>query len=314
MDIVVQADHLDEEAAAWLAGRCAVTVVASSDPAFWTALADARGLVVRTYTVVDAALLDKAPRLRVVARAGAGLDNIDVRACRDRGVEVVYTPQANTQAVVEYVIGLIAWTIRPPRPVTQALDTAQWMKLRDRLRHQRQMSDLLLGVLGMGRIGRRVAEVARAIGFGGVAYNDLVEIPPDQRFGADSLPVERLFAECDIVSIHVDGRPENRHFVGNDLIARLGPQAILVNTSRGFVVDSLSLAVFLRANPHARAVLDVHETEPFDDSYPLLGLPNARLLPHAGASTARADLQMSWVVRDVVAVLEGRRPEYPAPE
>jgi phosphoglycerate dehydrogenase-like enzyme len=127
------------------------------------------------------------------------------------------------------------------------------------------------------------------------------------------VPVEQLFADCDVISLHVDGRPANRHFVGRALIGRMKPDAVFINTSRGFVVDSLALAGFLRAHPQALALLDVHEPEPFGADYPLANLPNARLYPHAAASTRRADEEMSWVVRDVAAVLGGRRPRHPAP-
>ncbi len=93
----------------------------------------------------------------------------------------------------------------------------------------------------------------------------------------------------------------------------MNPEVVFVNTSRGFIVDSLALAAFLKGHPRALAILDVHEPEPFDATYPLLGLDNAWLTPHLAASTNRADLNMSWVVRDVAAVLEGKRPRYPAP-
>ena len=127
------------------------------------------------------------------------------------------------------------------------------------------------------------------------------------------MSAEALFAQSDVVSIHVDGRHSNRHLVSHGLVGRMRPDAIVINTSRGFVVDNVALAEFLRASTAARALLDVHEYEPFDAGNPLMGLANARLYPHLAACTKRAHLNMSWVVRDVLAVLEERRPEYPAP-
>lgn len=312
-DVVIQTEHLADEAAEWLGARCTLFACPWDDAGFTKALATAAGLVVRTYTRVDASLLDAAPQLRVVGRAGAGLDNIDVAACRARGIEVVYAPDANTQSVVEYVIGLLARVLRTPVAVTQALDRGRWTRLRGEVRLQKQMSDLTLGILGMGRIGGRLAEVASAIGFARVLFNDVVEIDADRCFGASPVTPQRLFAESDVISVHVDGRSSNRRFVGAELIGRMPPHVIFVNTSRGFVVDSLALAAFLREHPAATALLDVHDPEPFGDDYPLLGLSNALLYPHLGASTERADRNMSWVVKDVVAVLEGRAPRYPAP-
>ena len=127
------------------------------------------------------------------------------------------------------------------------------------------------------------------------------------------MPVERVFEEADVLSVHVDGRATNRGYVGGGLLDRLKPAVIFLNTSRGFVVDSLALASFLRGHPDALALLDVHDPEPFDAAYPLLGLPNAQLFPHMAASTSRADRNMSWVVRDVAAVLAGEQPAFPAP-
>ena len=311
---VLQSDHLAEEAAAWLNGQCRLVRCPHDEAGFADALVSADGLVVRTYTTVDETLLAGAPRLRVVGRCGAGLDNIDVSACRRRGIEVVYTPDANTQAVVEYVFALLADVLRPRPRLAAPLEPDRWRRIRGETVAQRQMSDLVLGILGLGRIGLRVARVAASLGFAGVRYHDIVEIPPAERAGAEPVSAEALFAESDVVSIHVDGRASNRGAVGAALLERLKPDAILVNTSRGFVVDNVALAAFLDAHPQATAVLDVHQPEPFGPDYPLLALANARLYPHLGASTKRADLNMSWgVVRDVVAVLEGRPPQHPAP-
>ena len=313
IDLVIQTEHLAEQPAAWLAQRCRLEVCATDDPRFSGFLAQAKGLVVRTYTIVDEALLDAAPALRVVGRAGAGVDNIDVAACRARNVEVVYTPEANTQAVVEYVFCLLGAVLRPPVSLAEPVDVERWKQLRAERSGQRQMSELTLGILGLGRIGSRVAEVAAAIGFERVLYNDLVEIPPARRHGALSVPVERLFTEADIVSLHIDGRSSNRHFVGRHLIGCMKPDVIMVNTSRGFVVENLALVQLLKENPDALALLDVHEQEPIESSYPLLGLANARLYPHLAAATKHAHVNMSWVVRDVLTVLDGGRPRHPAP-
>jgi phosphoglycerate dehydrogenase-like enzyme len=312
-EIVIQTERLAPEAAAWLAERCRLVVCPVNDQRFSGFLAEAKGLVVRTYTVVDEALLDKAPGLRVVGRAGVGVDNIDVAACRARDVEVVYTPDANTQAVVEYVFCLLGSILRRPVNLAEPVDAQQWRQMRADLSSPRQLSEMTLGVLGLGRIGSRMAEVARAFGLERVLYNDLLDLPPARRHGAASVPVESLFGEADIVSLHIDGRPSNREFVGRHLIGCMKPGVILVNTSRGFVVENRALAAFLRDNPQALALLDVHDPEPFDGTYPLLGFANARLYPHLAAGTRRADIDMSWVVRDVAAVLEGHCPRHPAP-
>jgi phosphoglycerate dehydrogenase-like enzyme len=273
-------------------------VAAAGSPGFEAAAPEAAGLVVRTYTRVDDALLDRLPRLRVVGRAGVGLDNVDVEACRRRGIACFNTPDANTQAVVEYVTCLLCDALRPRLFLEQPVSRARWDEIRQEVVGRRQMNELALGILGTGRIGRRVAEVARAIGFT-VRCCDLVEVPERDRHGAEQVDAATLFAESDVITVHVDGRASNAGFVGASLIGRMRPEAVFVNTSRGFVVDHAALAAWLRANPGAQALLDVHDPEPFDASNPLLGLPNAHLAPHLASRTDAAMEAMSWVVRDV---------------
>jgi D-3-phosphoglycerate dehydrogenase len=295
---VIQTEHLSPAAAAWLGERARLVVAAAGSPGFEAAAPEAAGLVVRTYTRVDDALLDRLPRLRVVGRAGVGLDNVDVEACRRRGIACFNTPDANTQAVVEYVTCLLCDALRPRLFLEQPVSRARWDEIRQEVVGRRQMNELALGILGTGRIGRRVAEVARAIGFT-VRCCDLVEVPERDRHGAEQVDAATLFAESDVITVHVDGRASNAGFVGASLIGRMRPEAVLVNTSRGFVVDHAALAAWLRANPGAQALLDVHDPEPFDASNPLLGLPNAHLAPHLASRTDAAMEAMSWVVRDV---------------
>jgi D-3-phosphoglycerate dehydrogenase len=309
--VVVVTETLAPEASRWLEERCDVRTIRHDRAGFDAALADASGLVVRTYTTVDGGLLDRAPRLRVVGRAGAGIENIDVAACRSRNIEVVYTPDANTQAVVEYVFARILDAIRPGDAVRAATDLDGWQALRDAAVAERQLDERVLGILGMGRIGRRVARAAAGLGVR-TQYHDLVEIPADERAGATPVDSETLFSTSDVITVHVDGRPGNRRLVGPASIDRMRPDVILVNTSRGFVVDNVALAAFLRRHPAARAILDVHDPEPIDAASPLLGLPGAYLSPHVAGRTRRALAGMSEVVRDVVAVLEGRAPRHPA--
>ena len=295
---VIQTEHLSPAAAAWLGERARLVVAAAGSHGFEAAAPEAAGLVVRTYTRVDDALLDRLPRLRVVGRAGVGLDNVDVEACRRRGIACFNTPDANTQAVVEYVTCLLCDALRPRLFLEQPVSRARWDEIRQEVVGRRQMSELALGILGTGRIGRRVAEVALAIGFT-VRCCDLVEVPERDRHGAEQVDAATLFAESDVITVHVDGRASNAGFVGASLIGRMRPEAVLVNTSRGFVVDHAALAAWLRANPGAQALLDVHDPEPFDASNPLLGLPNAHLAPHLASRTDAAMEAMSWVVRDV---------------
>ena len=309
--LIAVTERLAPPALAWLREQAEVLEAAPGTPAFEHASGHLAGLVVRTLTQVDESLLASLPALKVVARAGVGLDNIDLDACRRRGVIVVHTPDANTQAVVEYVLCLLCDALRPRLFLERPVDAEAWERIRGEVCGERQMDELTLGILGFGRIGSRVAQVARAIGFR-VLYTDLLAFAPSMRHGAEPVLAPELFERSDVLTLHIDGRPSNRKFVSRELIDRMRPEALLLNTCRGFVLDHAALADFLRRNAGAQALLDVHEPEPFGADHPLLGLANAHLAPHLASRTRSAMDRMSWVVRDAVAVLEGREPELPA--
>lgn len=311
--LVLYTEPLAEKAVHWLGQRCEVVQCDADDPRFGELLGPADGLIVRTYLRVDEALLERAPKLRVVGRAGIGLDTIDVEACRQRRVEVVYTPEASTSAVVDYVMALIFDAIRPREALTAAVDSAAWSTMRRELVGRRELGECTVGILGLGRIGQRLARVLRGFDCR-VRYCDLLEIPETQRHSARPVDARTLFGTCDIISLHIDGRSSNRGFVGEKLLSRLNDDVVFINTSRGMVVDAHALAEAMRARPNARAMLDVHEPEPITSDYPVLGLPNVTLLPHLASRTERGLVNMSWVVRDVAAVLTGSEPIHPAPQ
>jgi phosphoglycerate dehydrogenase-like enzyme len=310
--LVVRTEHLDPVAEAWIAERCEFLAAAPDDGAFESVATRIAGLVVRTYTDVNEALLDRLPSLKVVARAGVGVDNIDVAACRRRGIEVVHTPDANTQAVVEYVTALLCDALRPRVFVQEAIDQTAWNEIRSEICAQSQMNELSLGILGFGRIGRRIAEVAGAIGFT-VRYHDLLDIDASLRAGAEPVSLESLLEQSDVLTIHVDGRESNRGLIDAALLGVMKSDSILLNTSRGFVVNESAVADWLTRNPAAQAVLDVHANEPFTADDPLIPLPNAHLAPHLASRTTTAMANMSMVVEDLWRVLEGEQPNHPAP-
>jgi phosphoglycerate dehydrogenase-like enzyme len=312
--LVLVTEGSDAAPLAWLRGQVRVVEAGPDDPQFQSYLAQAEGMVVRTYTRVDDALLDRAPKLRVVGRGGVGLENIDVAACRRRGVEVVYTPDANTLAVGDFVFGYLLQLIRPWAPFRDAVyDPKEFKRLRNTLRG-RQLNELTIGILGMGRVGRRVGTIA-ASGFGmRVIYNDVLDIRPESLpFPATAVDKDTLYRESDVLSIHVTMLPGNENLVGREQLAMLKPDAIVINTSRGEVLDAQALADAIRAKKLAGAALDVFRPEPPAPGFPLLGLENVILTPHLAARTYTALENMSWVVRDVVAVLDGQRPAHPAP-
>ena len=305
--LVIVTEPLTAAPLAWLAERADIVHARPGDPAFDTAAPHAQALIVRTYTTVDAALLARLPRLRVVARAGFGLDNIDQHACADRAVALLSTPDANTDAVGEFVYASILDALRPRGYLDRALDPHAWDDLRADLVATRQLAGSTLGILGLGRIGSRVAAVAAALRMR-VIYHDLADIPPAARHGAEPVPMDTLLAHADILTIHADGRPANRRLIAHDQFARMKHDVVLINTARGFIVDPDACADFIRARPQAQALLDVHDPEPIPIEHPLLMMPNVYLTPHIASATMPAKDAMSWVVRDVWTTLNQHHP------
>jgi phosphoglycerate dehydrogenase-like enzyme len=312
-DVVIVTEGSDLKPLEWLKQHCTVVEAGVGEPAFEEHLSRARGLVVRTYTKVDQALLDRAPQLKVVGRGGVGIENIDVKACRARGVEVVYTPDANTLAVGDYVFSLVLQLIRPYGFFREhAYDAKTFKKIRNEQRG-RQLNELTIGILGMGRVGRRVGHIA-ANGFGmRVIYTDLLDVASQLQFKATAVDKRQLVREADILTLHVDMRPGNEHLIGAPELAAMKADAILINTSRGEVLDAHALAAVVRSGKLTGAALDVYHPEPPPPDFPLLGLSNVLLAPHMAARTATAIENMSWVVRDVVEVLDHHPPRFPAP-
>lgn len=311
--VVVVTEGSDARPLAWLKEQVEVLEVPLSDPNLDAALARAEGLVIRTYTKVTEAFLARCPKLRVVGRGGVGVENIDVKACRARGIEVVFTPDANTLAVGDFVFGYMLQLLRPwgffPGRV---YEPAEFKRIRETQRG-RQLNELMLGILGMGRVGRRVSHIG-ALGFGmKVIYNDLLDVSAQLDFPATAVDKPTLFAQADVLSIHVDMRPGNENLVAAPQLAMMKPEAILINTSRGEVLDAQALADAVRGKRLAGAAIDVYWPEPPKPDFPLVGLPNVLLSPHMAARTYTAIENMSWVVRDVVAVLQGQKPRYPVP-
>ena len=315
--LVIVTEGSDARPLEWLRSHCRVVEAPPGSPTFAEHIAAAEALVVRTYTKVNDALLARAPNLRVVGRGGVGLENIDVPACRRRGVEVVFSPDANTLAVGDFVFGYMLQLLRPWAPFRDAVyPPKQFKHIRDTVRG-RQLNELTLGILGMGRVGRRVGHIA-AHGFGiRVLYNDVIDFAAAGNlpaFAAEPVDKSTLYRESDVLSLHVDMRPGNENLVGAAELAQMKPTAILINTSRGEVLDAAALAAALREKRLAGAALDVFSPEPPAADFPLLGMDNVILTPHLAARTYTAIENMSWVVRDVVEVLEGRTPKYPAPQ
>jgi len=264
-------------------------------------VADADALIVRNRTQVRDGLLERARRLRVVGRLGVGLDNIDVAACATRGIEVIPATGANARAVAEYVIAAAMLLLRGAYASTEAVAAGGWP--RATLSNGRELAGKTLGLIGFGGIGRLTGRLARALGMEAVAHDP--QIPGDSPVWRDESTsprtLEALVAEADVVSLHVPLTEQTRHLIDAPRLAAMKADAILVNTSRGDVVDERALAAALRAGRLGGAALDVFAHEPLHAGSALVDCPNLLLTPHVAGVTRESNERVSSLIAERVA-------------
>ena len=261
---------------------------------------------------VDAAFLDAAPRVRIVANVAVGFNNIDVAACRERGVIVTNTPDVLTDATADLAMALILMSTRRLGEGERLIRSGTPWKWGMFMMLGAGLQGRTLGIVGFGAIGRALATRARAFGMEIVYHGRRAADPADeQALGARRSSFDDLLGESDVVSLHCPYTPETHHLVDARALGTMKPSAFLVNTARGPVVDEAALAAALRDGTIAGAGLDVFEHEP--EVHPgLLGLDNVVLVPHLGSATVETRSAMAELAaRNVVAVLAGRAPLTP---
>ena len=266
----------------------------------------ADAVIVRLFKI-NADDLAGARRLKVVAKHGAGLDNIDCQAATERGIPVIYTPGANANAVAEHAIGLL---LALARNTTRADAALRGGRPFERGEFQGvELAGRTLAIIGLGRIGSRVARKAHGLDMQVVAYDPYVD--PASYAGPVTLvgSVDHLLAAADFVTLHVPLTDETRNMIDTGALARLKPGCRLINTSRGGVIDERALCDALHRGSLAGAALDVFAQEPLAPGHPLRRTPNTLLTPHVSGITAEAMSNVSrQVARGVIDVLEGRTP------
>jgi (S)-sulfolactate dehydrogenase len=269
-------------------------------------LADADALVVRNRTQVNAELLARAPRLRVVGRLGVGLDNIDVAACQARGIEVIPATGANALAVAEYVICTMMMLLRGAYLSTADVVGGKWPRLV--LGEGRECAGKRLGIVGFGGIGRLVARLAQGLGMKVLAADPAIAAgdPVWRESGVAYRGLDDLLAESDAVTLHLPLTPATRHLISAGRLARMKRGAVLVNTARGGVIDEAALAESLTEGHLAGAALDVFETEPLPAGSPLAGAPNLVLTPHIAGVTRESNARVSSMIAEKVAAARTR--------
>ena len=260
-------------------------------------------VVVRSRTKITSAVIDRAAKLRLIARPGTGLDNIDLRAANARGIEVVNSPEALVEAVSEHVVGLMHSLARRTPWADASTRSGGWEKERF---VGVELRGRTVGIAGMGRIGRRVGEIAKVLGMSVLGY-DIIEIGRDvlASIGCTMVDLDTLFSSSDFVTLHVPLSPETRHLVDSRRLELMKPGSFLINTSRGEVIDEAALVRALNSGSLGGAALDVFEKEPPGPD--ILSARNLIATPHIGGQTAEAQRMALTVTGTKIAQFFQRR-------
>jgi D-3-phosphoglycerate dehydrogenase / 2-oxoglutarate reductase len=301
--VVLVAEELAPSALEVLSADFELRSVDGADrAALLPALADVDAVLIRSATKIDAEALAAAGRLKVVARAGIGLDNVDVAAATARGVMVVNAPTSNIVSAAEHAVALLLAVARNVPAADASLQAGQWKRSKFT---GVEVADKTVGVVGLGRIGVLVAQRLSSFGVRLLAYDPYVQPARAAQIGVRLVSLPELLAESDFVTIHLPKTPETLGLIGAAELAAAKPGLRIVNAARGGLVDEQALADALRSGQVAGAGIDVFVTEPATES-PLFGLPGVVVTPHLGASTVEAqDKAGLAVARSVKLALQG---------
>ncbi|MFQ6133030.1 MAG: phosphoglycerate dehydrogenase [Armatimonadota bacterium] len=265
-------------------------------------------LVVRSATKVTGKVIEAARELRVIGRAGVGVDNIDVAAATERGIVVINSPEGNTIAAAEHALALLLSLSRNIAEASRSTKAGEWRKADFMGTEVYQKS---VGVIGVGKIGSLVAQRCKALGMRVLGYDPYLSAERARQLGIEKVELDELLAEADFVAVHAAKTPETMGLIGEQELAKMKPTARLVNCARGGIVDEQALYEALKAGTIAAAALDVFAEEPPGD-IPLFELPNFVATPHLGASTREAQAKVAVdVAEQIVEVLGGGQARTP---
>lgn len=251
-------------------------------------------IVVRSRTKVRKEVLEVATNLKAVARAGVGLDNVDLVTAKELGVKVINSPEAPSNAVAELIIGLIFSLARNIAEADGIMKHGKWEKKR---LMGFELRGKTMGIIGLGRIGHLVAEKAKALGMNLLIYNRTRVRGMVEALGAELVDIEEVYTDSDIISIHLPLTLETRNMVSSDQFEMMKPTAYIINAARGGLIDEAALKKALDEGKIAGAALDVYEEEPTKDT-DLVGRPNVVCTPHIGAGSVEASIGNSTIVAE----------------
>lgn len=304
---ILVTDGLEADAIALLRKTHEVDVAVLDAASLLERIPGYHALIVRSRTKVTKDVLARATNLKVVGRAGVGVDNIDVEAATSRKVVVVNAPTASTVSVAELALGHMLSLSRHLPEADRTTKDGKWEKKR---LEGHELYGKTLGLIGSGRIGAEVAKRAQAFGMRVIAYDPYLSPATAERVGIRLVDKEVVLRSADYVSIHAALTPETKAMIGGKELAMMKRSAYLINCARGEIVQEVALAEALKAGTVAGAALDVFEKEPPGGS-PILSAPNVVFTPHLGASTHEAQARAGAIIADqVLLALGGKRPEH----
>ncbi|TMC53368.1 MAG: phosphoglycerate dehydrogenase [Chloroflexi bacterium] len=308
MPKILVADPLAEDGLERLRQAGEVTVVSKLGEAELIGqIPDFDALVVRSETRVTARVIEAGRKLRVVGRAGVGVDNIDVAAATRKGILVVNAPRGNIVAAAEHTMALLFALARWVLQADASVRRGEWTRAKF---VGVEVRGKTLGVVGLGNVGSEVAKRAHGLEMDVVAYDPVVSVERAELFNVALVTLQELLERADFITVHVPLVESNRNLIGAAELARMKPTARLINTARGGIVDEAALAAALESGRLAAAAADVFEKEPPGENR-LLTLPNFIATPHIGASTAEAQVSVAFdVAEEVAAVLAGDLPRF----
>ncbi|MEZ4216562.1 MAG: phosphoglycerate dehydrogenase [Myxococcota bacterium] len=294
---VLVTDPLAQQGLDVLRASSGLEVVVAEPSDVLTAIADAEGLVVRSGTKVTKQVIAAAPQLRVIGRAGIGVDNVDVPAATERGIVVVNTPEGNNITTAEHAIALLVSLARHIPQATASMKAGKWEKKRF---EGMELYNRTLGVLGIGNIGRIVAQRAKGLGMKVVAFDPFVSAEAAARFDIELVDLGELLSRADAITVHVPKTKDTTNLLGRAAFAKCRPGVLVINAARGGIVDEAALLEALESGQVGGAALDVFVEEPPPAGHPLVAHPRVICTPHLGASTEQAQVNVSIAVAEQV--------------
>jgi D-3-phosphoglycerate dehydrogenase len=309
MPKVLVSDPIDQVGIDLLAQVAQVDVRTDLSPAeLVQVISEYDALMIRSGTRVTSEVIEAANQLKIIGRAGVGVDNVDVPAATRKGIVVVNSPEGNTIAAAEHTLAMMLSLSRFIPDANQSVKSGKW----DRKSYTGvEVYKKTLGVLGLGKIGSHVATVARAMGMRLLAYDPFISQDRAEQLGCSLVDLDFLFAEADYITLHLPKTPETQNLINADTLAKMKPTARIVNCARGGIIDEAALADAIKTGKIAGAALDVYANEPLEQGSPLIALgKEAILTPHLGASTEEAQtnvaIDVAEQIRDVLLGLPAR--------